>query len=151
MDLRVFPDGGFRVLDRNEYDYHRKLMHYPHELNIILRNELTSLIEMKREKFRVSYQFSFYRIDFTITNSSNESFLSYEIEIEINQIKELLKNNNGKINYDEISTVLERFMQNILNLYTATTPESFSFISSKKENKFKNQFGNYLEHNVKSN
>ena len=115
----------------------------------ILEDE--DVIEMKREKFRVSYHFSFYRLDFTITNSSNESFLSYEIEIEINQIKELLKNNNGKINYDEISTVLERFMQNILNLYTATTPESFSFISSKKENKFKNQFGNYLEHNVKSN
>lgn len=49
LDLRVFPDGGFRVLDRNEYDYHRKIMHYPHELNVILRNELTSLIDMKRE------------------------------------------------------------------------------------------------------
>ncbi len=48
LDLRVFPDGGFKVLDRNEYNYHRKVMHYPEELNIILKNELTSLIEMKR-------------------------------------------------------------------------------------------------------
>ncbi len=49
LDLRVFPDGGFRVLDRNEYNYHKKIMHYPEELNVILKNELTSLIEMKRK------------------------------------------------------------------------------------------------------
>ena len=51
LDLRVFPDGGFRVLDRNEYNYHKKLMHYPKELNIILKNELSSLIEMKRNNY----------------------------------------------------------------------------------------------------
>ena len=50
LDLRVFPDGGFRVLDRNEYNYHRKIMHYPNELDKILKNELTSLIEMKKAK-----------------------------------------------------------------------------------------------------
>ena len=49
LDLRVFPDGGFRVLDRNEYNYHRRIMHYPKELDIILKNELSSLIEMKRK------------------------------------------------------------------------------------------------------
>lgn len=50
LDLRVFPDGGFRVLDRNEYNYHRKLMHYPIILDKILKNELSSLIEMKKAK-----------------------------------------------------------------------------------------------------
>ncbi len=49
LDLRVFPDGGFRVLDRNEYNYHRRIMHYPKEINIILKKELTDLIEMKRK------------------------------------------------------------------------------------------------------
>ncbi len=48
LDLRVFPDGAFRVLDRNEYNYHRKLMKYPKELDIILKNELSELIEMKK-------------------------------------------------------------------------------------------------------
>ena len=48
LDLRVFPDGGFRVLDRNEYNYHRKLMGYPDELDKILKNELTNLIDMKK-------------------------------------------------------------------------------------------------------
>ena len=50
LDLRVFPDGAFRVLDRNEYKYHSKIMHYPKELDVILKRELTELIEMKKAK-----------------------------------------------------------------------------------------------------
>ena len=49
LDLRVFPDGAFRVLDRNEYKYHKKLMKYPEELDTILKNELSSLIEIKKK------------------------------------------------------------------------------------------------------
>ena len=50
MDLRVFPDGGFRVLDRNEYNYHKKIMHYSDELDSILKNELSYLIDKKRKE-----------------------------------------------------------------------------------------------------
>lgn len=50
LDLRVFPDGGFRILDQNEYNYHRKLMHYPPEIDMILKRELTNLIEMKKNE-----------------------------------------------------------------------------------------------------
>lgn len=50
LDLRVFPDGGFRVLDRNEYKYHKKIMGYSKELNKIIETELTNLIEMKKAK-----------------------------------------------------------------------------------------------------
>ncbi|MDE5539146.1 MAG: DUF402 domain-containing protein, partial [Bacilli bacterium] len=49
LDLRVFPDGGFKILDYNEYNYHRKLMHYPAEIQMILKSELSNLIEMKRK------------------------------------------------------------------------------------------------------
>ena len=48
LDLRVFPDGAFKVLDRNEYNYHKKIMHYPEEIDMILKRELSSLIEMKK-------------------------------------------------------------------------------------------------------
>ncbi len=48
LDVRVFADGAFKILDRNEYNYHRKLMKYPPEINLIIKNELTSLIEMKK-------------------------------------------------------------------------------------------------------
>lgn len=49
LDLRVFPDGGFRVLDRNEYKYHKKIMHYSDDLDLVLRSELSNLIDMKRK------------------------------------------------------------------------------------------------------
>lgn len=50
LDLRVFPDGSFKVLDRGEYNYHKKQMHYSKELDYILRDELTNLIEMVRKR-----------------------------------------------------------------------------------------------------
>jgi len=49
LDLRVFPDGAFKILDRNEYNYHRKIMSYPKEINFIIKSELSSLIEMKKK------------------------------------------------------------------------------------------------------
>ncbi len=48
LDLRVFNDGAFKILDRNEYNYHKKLMSYPEEINKIVKSELSSLIEMKK-------------------------------------------------------------------------------------------------------
>ena len=50
MDLRVFPDGAFKILDRGEYNYHKKKMHYPNELDKILKDDLSSLIEIVRKK-----------------------------------------------------------------------------------------------------
>lgn len=50
LDLRVFPDGSFKVLDRGEYKYHKNLMHYSNTLDKILKSELTSLIELVRKK-----------------------------------------------------------------------------------------------------
>lgn len=48
LDVRVFSDGAFKILDRNEYNYHKKIMKYPPEINLIIKRELTSLIEMKK-------------------------------------------------------------------------------------------------------
>ena len=50
LDLRVFPDGSFKVLDRNEYKYHSRLMNYPENIDTILKEELTRLIKMVKEK-----------------------------------------------------------------------------------------------------
>ncbi len=48
LDLRVFPDGGFRILDKNEYKYHKKIMHYSKETDMILKQELNNLIDLKK-------------------------------------------------------------------------------------------------------
>lgn len=50
LDLKVFPDGEFRVLDRNEYKYHKKIMKYSENLDLILQNELTKVINMKKDE-----------------------------------------------------------------------------------------------------
>lgn len=50
LDLRVFPDGGFRILDRNEYKYHKRIMNYSKDLDRIIKNELQVLINLKKEK-----------------------------------------------------------------------------------------------------
>ena len=49
LDLRVFPNGGYRVLDKNEYKYHKKIMHYSDDIDFIVKKELANLIEMKKK------------------------------------------------------------------------------------------------------
>lgn len=48
LDLRVFADGAFKVLDRGEYKYHKKIMNYSDEIDQILKSELSNLIEIVR-------------------------------------------------------------------------------------------------------
>lgn len=50
LDLRVFPDGAFKVLDRGEYKYHKAKMNYSDEIDYIARNELSILIDVVRQK-----------------------------------------------------------------------------------------------------
>lgn len=50
LDLRVFPDGSFKLLDRGEYKYHKNLMHYSQEIDAILKEELSVLINKVRNK-----------------------------------------------------------------------------------------------------
>ena len=66
LDLRVFPNGSFKILDRGEYKYHKKLMNYSKKIDIILKKELTDLINQVRNKkiaFKpgtVEYYYSIY-------------------------------------------------------------------------------------------
>lgn len=45
LDLRIFPSGEYKVLDRLEYKYHRKIMNYSKELDIVIKKSLDNLIE----------------------------------------------------------------------------------------------------------
>lgn len=65
LDLKVFPNGSFKVLDRKEYQYHREKMSYPDELDIILKKELSKLIEIVRKKtnpFNPNYIYFYYKL-----------------------------------------------------------------------------------------
>lgn len=50
LDLRVYPDGCYKILDHNEYNYHKKKMKYPKEIDRIIKKELKELLEMKNQK-----------------------------------------------------------------------------------------------------
>lgn len=50
LDLRVFPDGAFKILDRGEYKYHKKIMQYSDDIDVIVKDELSNLIDIVRKK-----------------------------------------------------------------------------------------------------
>lgn len=45
LDLRIFPKGEYKVLDRLEYEYHKNKMNYSDELDIVIKNALKELIK----------------------------------------------------------------------------------------------------------
>lgn len=46
LDLRVFPTGEYKILDRLEYEYHKKIMGYSNELDIVINKSLQQLIDI---------------------------------------------------------------------------------------------------------
>ena len=50
LDVKVFPDGSFKVVDRNEYNYHKKKMKYPLSIDTIVNKELSNLINLIKKK-----------------------------------------------------------------------------------------------------
>ena len=50
LDLRIFSDDSYKILDRGEYKYHKDIMRYPQEIDIILKKELKELIQMAKKK-----------------------------------------------------------------------------------------------------
>lgn len=50
LDLKIFPDGSFRILDRMEYKRNKKEMGYSDELDEVLNEQLSSLIQMFKDK-----------------------------------------------------------------------------------------------------
>jgi len=44
LDLRIFPTGDYKILDKLEYEYHKKKMSYSKELDIVINESLSELI-----------------------------------------------------------------------------------------------------------
>ena len=123
-------------------------------------DELNDKIENVREKYRVSYQLNYYRVDLTLSKDTNGEY--YEVEIEMNLLKRELTDVNH-IDEPKIRAILDRFIQNIFNLYSVLLPESIDF-NAKHEEKMSNEkgkdkhfnpeeihniFGNYFKNNLK--
>ena len=73
LDLRVFPNGSFKILDRMEYKFHKKKMHYSNRLDFILRYELGNLIDIVRVK------------DFPFNKEIIENYYKKYVEVKNNE------------------------------------------------------------------
>ena len=45
LDLRIFPKGDYKILDKLEYEYHKNKMNYSEDLDIVINNALKELID----------------------------------------------------------------------------------------------------------
>ncbi|MBP3920545.1 MAG: DUF402 domain-containing protein [Bacilli bacterium] len=50
LDLRIFSSGDYKVLDRSEYKYHKRIMGYSEDLDIIINSALDELIDLYKNK-----------------------------------------------------------------------------------------------------
>lgn len=65
LDLRIFPDGTYKILDENEYEYHKEKMEYSKEIDKIVKNEINSLIEVFKRgnnPFNMEYLNKYYEL-----------------------------------------------------------------------------------------
>ena len=85
LDLRIFPSGEYKVLDRLEYKYHKKIMNYPPELDKVINNALDELIKcyIDGEKYFSNYK--------NLEYSKKYKEEKEEKEIKIKKVKKEIK------------------------------------------------------------
>ena len=50
LDLRIFPNGSYKILDRLEYKYHKRIMKYSKDLDVVINSALSELIDFYKSK-----------------------------------------------------------------------------------------------------
>lgn len=69
LDLRIFPKGDYKILDKLEYEYHKNKMNYSDDLDKVVNSALSELIKkyesgsiMFNEKTNVEYLNQYIKI-----------------------------------------------------------------------------------------
>ena len=115
-------------------------------------------IENVRDKYRISYRLSFYRVDLTLSKDKDGEYLEVEIEMDLLK-KELV---GKQIDEQKIRVILDRFIQNIFNLYSVLLPDSIKYNAEQEEQinyengvnkhlrpeEIQSKFGNYFKTNL---
>ncbi len=76
LDVKVFPDGTYMVLDENEFAYHCSKMNYSEEIRKICvdaKNELVDMVKEKKKPFDFSYINGYIMRYFELIFEKNES------------------------------------------------------------------------------
>ncbi len=53
LDLRIFPTGDYKILDKMEYKYHKKIMNYSQDLDTAIKNGLDELIKLYKNNSEI--------------------------------------------------------------------------------------------------
>lgn len=64
LDLRIFNTGEYKILDRMEYKYHKRIMNYSDELDMAVKNGLNELIKLYKsdsEIFSTEKNMNYYK------------------------------------------------------------------------------------------
>jgi uncharacterized protein len=65
LDVKVYPNYNFRILDKDEYEKHRKKMRYPAEIEDMIEQEMRELLEFikaKKGPFKPGFVEHYYRL-----------------------------------------------------------------------------------------
>jgi hypothetical protein len=104
-----------------------------------------------REKFRASYKFRFFRLDFTIVTAykdldvTSNKEMSYEVEFEFEELNTFLTRDYKT--FEDFKMVFLRFIQNVFCIYEMITPEYYYSRYAKPRFKEDSIFGDYMEKN----
>lgn len=74
LDLRIFPKGEYKILDKLEYQYHKKKMNYSNDLDIVINNAMKELIG------------DYLNNSITFSEENNKCYLDKYIDIKNNAI-----------------------------------------------------------------
>jgi len=64
LDLRIFPSGEYKILDKMEYNYHKKIMNYSDDLDTSIYiglNELIDRYEKNDKVFNIENNLEYYK------------------------------------------------------------------------------------------
>ena len=79
LDLRIFPKGEYKILDKLEYQYHKKKMNYSDDLDLVINSAMNELIH------------DYVSGDKTFSEKENKRYLDIYLEIKKN-VKENAQN-----------------------------------------------------------
>lgn len=76
LDIKLYPDGGYQILDENEYAMHASEMNYPSDVKAIVEKQLTLVVKMMeegQEPFNQECIDKYYRMYLEMYRQSNET------------------------------------------------------------------------------
>lgn len=72
LDLRIFPNGSYKILDRLEYKYHKRIMKYSKDLDVVINSALSELIDFYKSKNLI--------FNSDINNKYYEMYLKFKVK-----------------------------------------------------------------------